>query len=196
MAEHLLEIEYNFVLKLVTKGVISMKEAEDLFNSIRKDESLISQARKEQALDIAKVQTGVDVGFEDDLETAMSHSRDGHGLPKSPSSTELTIINGDGNLVANNLQEPFLEDDQDGSTNGRSLLDMAWIGFGVASSPRGSPTTSEPPSPDPKSPRASPRRSGRGSPVSGASALHVALQNARSPKKKGNGDDDPVTVIA
>ena len=60
-----------------------MKEAEDLFNSIRKDESLISQARKEQALDIAKVQTGVDVGFEDDLETAMSHSRDGHGLPLS-----------------------------------------------------------------------------------------------------------------
>ena len=97
VAEHLLEIEHNFVQKLVTQGVVTQKEAETLFHSIEADERLISKARKAQALEIARAQALVlqvsrTAGVSPracDIEAASSEARS--RFKQSP-STEMLLV--------------------------------------------------------------------------------------------------------
>jgi len=60
VAERLLEIEFEYVHKLMKEGVLSAKEAEPMFESIQKDENRLNGAQKEQAKKLALHQMFLD----------------------------------------------------------------------------------------------------------------------------------------
>lgn len=56
VAEHMLEMEHEYVHTLVKQGVLSPREAESLFEEIHHDSVEITKARKEKATELTKVQ--------------------------------------------------------------------------------------------------------------------------------------------
>ena len=112
MAEHLLEIEHSFVQALMTQGVVTMKEAEELFESIEDDSQLLSKARKAQARDLARAQAVVHLGLakvpsegfsESDLEAGSDPALRQHRFKgmKQSVSTEMLMVAADTSLSGN-----------------------------------------------------------------------------------------------
>ena len=53
VAENLLELEYNYVVKLIHEGVLTEGDAEGMFHQIHEDERALTRSRKEQARELA-----------------------------------------------------------------------------------------------------------------------------------------------
>ena len=66
VAEHLLEIEHEYVYRLVKQGVLSVKESETMFASIHADERALETARKKQVRDLGKEEIRDDIVHHDD----------------------------------------------------------------------------------------------------------------------------------
>mmetsp|Transcript_34289 Transcript_34289/g.90523 ORF Transcript_34289/g.90523 Transcript_34289/m.90523 type:complete len:1083 (-) Transcript_34289:297-3545(-) len=53
VAENLLELEYNYIVKLIHEGVLTEGDAEGMFHQILEDERALTRSRKEQARELA-----------------------------------------------------------------------------------------------------------------------------------------------
>merc|ERR1719424_1756934 len=63
IADNLLDLEYNFVVKLIRQGVITTTDAEEIFHEIVRNHRAVATARRRQAITIAEAQIHADRGL-------------------------------------------------------------------------------------------------------------------------------------
>ena len=63
IADNLLDLEYNFVVKLIRQGVITTTDAEEIFHEIVRNHKAVATARRRQAITIAEAQIHADRGL-------------------------------------------------------------------------------------------------------------------------------------